>query len=426
MIFPGPLNREQRLKTQKNYCIFCALNGVAYMGLGETIIVLFAIKLNAPNGMVASLGAMIYFAFFMLPLGKMVAARVGAARSQSVFWTIRNIVAVGVALAAVTEYCGFHTLALCQILLGACLFYGLRAAGVVMSQPFIGDMATENERAQVLGRSNALFYAGCMCSLSIIWYVLSINESIWVITSIIACSACIGVFSTRYIRRMDESPAMIEAARRSLLPEIKEVWQFKNIRKLLLAMFTSYLAVIMLGASSVLSIKRGYGVSDTAALYFSLIQFVAAAVFSYCFGKFTRYVGSRGGIFIGYGMLLAVALLWLLAPYQRSYLFSSIIFMIIGAAGVICSNALVTYYLQITPERLRVAASMLTSIVTSVGAGVAGIVLSSLIFKCIANSGEDWQPLNRFKLYFAVSFVILAILSVFIWRLPAEKMEKRL
>ena len=104
MIYSGPLTAAQRRKTQKNYRIFCLFNGFSYMCLGETIVVLFAIKLNAPNGMVAALGAVIYFAFFMLPVGKFVAARVGAARSQAVFWTIRNFVAVGVAASAVTAY----------------------------------------------------------------------------------------------------------------------------------------------------------------------------------------------------------------------------------------------------------------------------------------------------------------------------------
>ena len=187
MIYPGPLNREQRLKTQKNYCRFNLINGAAYMCLGETIIVLFAIKLNAPNGMVAALSACIYFAFFMLPVGKIVAGKVGAARSQAVFWTIRNFVAVGVAASSLTAYFGFQTLALVQIFIGACLFYGLRAAGVVMSQPFIGDMATEKERPQLVGTSNALFYGGCMFSLLIIWYVLSISESICTITEHILC-----------------------------------------------------------------------------------------------------------------------------------------------------------------------------------------------------------------------------------------------
>lgn len=418
MIYPEPLNREQRKKTQKNYCCFAALNGVSYMCLGETIIVLFAIKLNAPNSMVASLGAIIYLAFFMLPIGKIVAARVGAARSQAVFWTLRNFMALLVALSAVTSQMGWHTLALVQIMVGACMFYGMRAAGVVMSQPYIGDMASEKERPQLVGVSNSLFYIGCMLALLVIWWILSISESVWVLTAIIIFGAVVGVCSTFFIRRMDESVAMIEAARRKVMPEIRESLKLDGMRKLICAMFTSNITVIMLAASSMLCIKRGYGVSDTAALFFSLMQFSSAALFSFLSGKLTARFGSRRMVHCSFLLLLTVPFLWEIAPEKLNMPFAVLIFGLIGGAFIMCNNSILTYYLQITPERLWVASSMLTSVVTSVGAGVIGMVLSSGIFRIIDRVGSAWEPLSRFKVYFGVAVVILLMLSYFIWSLP--------
>ena len=421
MIYPGPLNREQRLKTQKNYCRFNLINGAAYMCLGETIIVLFAIKLNAPNGMVASLSACIYFAFIMLPLGKLVAGKVGAARSQAVFWTIRNFVAVGVAASSLTAYFGFHTLALVQIFVGACLFYGLRAAGVVMAQPFIGDMTTESERPQLLGNSAAQFYIGSVCSLLMIWALLSWNESIAMITGIIVWGAMLGLTSTYFIRQMDESPAMIQAARRPLMNEFRRVWQIAEIRKLLPAMFTVTLSLIMIGAVSMLCVKRGLGVSDKAALYFSLIQFLSCCGVSYLSATVLRRFGARKSLFMSFGVILAVGVLWLAAPLQMNYIYVSILFVLIGGASVTSMNATTTYYLQITPEKFRVAASMLTSVVTSVLAGVAGMFLSSNAFRVIDAKLITWEPMNRFKVYFAFALILLSALSFTVWQLPEKK-----
>jgi hypothetical protein len=143
-----------------------------------------------------------------------------------------------------------------------------------------------------------------MAALSMIWLILSQMESIWVIMAIIMFGACVGVFSTRYIRRIDESSALIEAARRSIMPEIREAWKIPKIRKLIFAMYTAYMAVIMLGASSMLSIKRGYGVSDTAALYFSLMQFLASALFSWISAKIIRKHGSKFAIMWSFYILL--------------------------------------------------------------------------------------------------------------------------
>ena len=420
MIYPGPLNREQRLKTQKNYCRFNLINGAAYMCLGETIIVLFAIKLNAPNGMVAALSACIYFAFFMLPVGKIVAGKVGAARSQAVFWTIRNFVAVGVAASSLTAYFGFQTLALVQIFIGACLFYGLRAAGVVMSQPFIGDMATPSERPQLLGNSTALFYVGSVCSLLMVWGVLSWSDSISAITGIIVWGAMLGLTSTYFIRQMDESPAMIKAARKPLMNEFKKVWQIPEIQKLLPSMFTVTLSMIMIGAVSMLCVKRGLGVSDRSALYFSLIQFLSCCGVSYLSGKVIRHFGPRKSIFMSFSVMLTVGVLWLLAPLKMNYIYVSMLFILIGGAHVTNANSVTAYYLQVTPEQFRVAASMLTAVVTSVLAGLAGMLLSSSAFKIIDSRLTDWEPMNRFKAYFAFTLCLLLLLSFLVWRLPEK------
>ena len=247
--------------------------------------------------------------------------------------------AIGVAASSLTAYVGFPTLALVQIFVGACLFYGLRAAGVVMAQPFIGDMATESERPQLLGNSAALFYVGSVCSLLMIWAVLSWNESISAITCIIVWGAMLGWTSTYFIRQMDESPAMIKAARKPLMNEFRKVWQIAEIRKLLPAMFTATLAQIMLGAVSMLCVKRGLGVSDRAALYFLLIQFLSGCGVSYLSAKLLRRIGPRKSIFMSFSVILTVGILWLLAPLKMNYIYVTTIFILVGGAHIVNSNA---------------------------------------------------------------------------------------
>ena len=293
-----------------------------------------------------------------------------------------------------------------------------------MSQPFIGDMATESERPQLLGTSTALFYIGSVLSLLVIWGVLNLHESTWVLTVIITVGACLGVTSTHFIRQMDESPAMIRAARKKLLPEMRKVMQINELRKLLFAMFTTTLSLMMLGAVSMLSVKRGYGISDTAALYFSLVQFLSCSGISFLSGKLVKRIGAQKTIFASFGTMLAVSLLWMAAPAKMSYIYCTLIFITVGSAHVVCTNALTAYYLQVTPAPLRVAASMVTSVVTSVLAGLTGMVLSSTIFKIIDKVGAEWEPLNRFKVYFAVALSLLLVLSTVVWRLPQDRKSK--
>ena len=100
MIYDRPLTDEQRRVSQLNYNLFNIVNGASYMCLGETVIILFAVKLHAPNVIVAVIGSMLFLGFLLLPLGVVRTAQVGAARSQADFWVCRNVAALLVAVSA--------------------------------------------------------------------------------------------------------------------------------------------------------------------------------------------------------------------------------------------------------------------------------------------------------------------------------------
>ena len=138
MILDHPLSEKDQQISRKYYTIFNVINGLAYMCLGETVILLFAVRIGCPDSVVAVLGSMIFLGFLLLPLGKIMTARNGAADSQANFWVLRNIAALIVASAApVAIYVGMIPASILMIT-GAFLFYGFRAAGVVMAQPLVG------------------------------------------------------------------------------------------------------------------------------------------------------------------------------------------------------------------------------------------------------------------------------------------------
>ena len=126
MIFSQPLTAEQRQTSQLNYNRYCLVNGASYMCLGETVVVLFATKLEASNTVIAVIGAMLFLGFLMLPLGVLRTRQVGAAQTQADFWVCRNCAAVMVASSALIAPYSKH-LAVAWLLINCFLFYGCRA-----------------------------------------------------------------------------------------------------------------------------------------------------------------------------------------------------------------------------------------------------------------------------------------------------------
>ena len=167
MICQNPLTPEQIKLSQRNYLAFGAVNGASYMCLGETVIILFAVRLDSPNTLVAILGSMLYFGFLLLPLGKWMTSRVGAAQSQADFWFMRNIAALVVALSAPAYLYWNKLSAMILLVTGAFFFYGFRAAGVVMSQPLLGEICEPERRGRIISLHNTLFHISGLASLNL-------------------------------------------------------------------------------------------------------------------------------------------------------------------------------------------------------------------------------------------------------------------
>lgn len=148
MIFSGSLSLSQQEKGQKNYKRFNLINGLSYMCLGETVIILFALQLNCQPYIIAALSAFLYLGNFAMPIGKATAARIGGAKSISLYWTLRNVSAMLVASAYFFR--DMHAIAVSMIVVGTFIFYSCRSAGTVIMQPLCGEICTENVRGKFL------------------------------------------------------------------------------------------------------------------------------------------------------------------------------------------------------------------------------------------------------------------------------------
>lgn len=423
MIYPGPLTRLQQERSQRNYNIFNVINGLSYMCLGETVLILFAVQLACPDYVVSTLGAMTFFGFLLLPLGKIATAHFGAARSQAVFWVARNLSALLVGSATLLYCARLSGAAVGVLLFGAFLFYGFRAAGVVMSQPLIGDITTDLNRARVIAVSVGLFYISCLAALLTISYLLSLNQSLWMLTAIIVAGSLLGCTSSRYLARIDETEEIRASARRPILPELRDALKNPDLRRQLASGFSVNLGIIMMIPVSMLALKRGYAVSDTAALLFAVGQFGASAIMSFVAGKIAAAIGPRKTMLYAYAALLAIGLLWLVAPAQLHRGYMMIPFLLAGSSMVSLNNSVTHYFLQVIPPKNRVAASIFISVATGAGAGIAGMLLAGALLELCARYSET--PLGGYRLYFLAALLLLLPGLRIIARLTPLPIEKR-
>ena len=140
------------------------------MCLGETVIVLLAVRMKMPDFCVSIIGSLLFFGYLMMPLGKWMTSRVGAARTQANCWVCRNIAALVVASGVIFHRFDMDRAAMACLLAGAFFFYAFRAAGVVMSVPLVGDISDDATRGRLFAVSNDVCCIGFALTFTPLMY----------------------------------------------------------------------------------------------------------------------------------------------------------------------------------------------------------------------------------------------------------------
>lgn len=426
MICDGALTRAQQLKGQKLLHQFNLLNGFSYMCLGETVVILFAVKLACSNSLIAILGAMIQFAFILMPLGKIVTARIGAAQSQATFWVFRNFAAMLVASAAVWHYLGLQRTAEAAILIGSLFFYGFRAAGVVMARPLAGEFTVERERAMFFAKNTSAFHCTNLLALVLISIILHFTDSVWVLMGIILTGSCLGITSSSFFRKMDESKAIRDSARRPVWRELGHAWRNSHFRSLQYAQVGLAVTFVMLGPMSLLALKRGCNVSDMNALLYTIIMFGTATGMSWVAGRVILKIGLCKAMISCHAFRLLIPWFWIFMPIPYSPWLAVIPFLLLGLTGVVSHNAIAQYFLRALPVRSQVAAAMISALVAEALAGFIGMFAASGFMKLAEYLAKDsTDNYLQYQIYFMLAFVFGALVCSYPVLKIKRFMEKR-
>ncbi|MBR2364624.1 MAG: hypothetical protein IKA79_05430 [Lentisphaeria bacterium] len=428
MIFDGPVPVENQKRSQRNYMLFLVFNGFAYMCLGETVILLIAIKLGSPDAVVSALGAMVFFSFILLPLGKIVSAKVGAARSQSFFWVARNCAGLLVAMAVPVSLYVNGILAEIMLLAGGFFFYGFRAAGVVLSQPLLGGITSPSERASFLSKSNSISAATSCMALVAVAVTCQLTESVWALMAIAICGSCMGATSSRFILGIDESGVLRESAKKPLVGEIRMALSEEVVRKQVAGVFCTNLAIILLTPTSLITVKRGFCVSDGNAVIFSIVQWLSSIGGSWVASKLTRKLGPRRVAILSYLLILAIVPLWIFLTSFAGHaprLLLFLPFVLAGFCFFAMNNSMTHYFLQTVEEQKRVAVSLLIYTASGMGAGLTALCITSTAF-CILERYYGIPSPETYRIYFIIAGILLLPGLMILSSLRPLPVEKRM
>ena len=426
MICREPLTPAQMRRSQNNYICYSAINGVSYMCLGETVIVLLAVRMNMPDWCVSIIGSLLYFGYLTMPLGKWMTSRVGAAKTQANCWVCRNIAALVVASGVVFHHFHMPFVAMGCLLAGAFFFYAFRAAGVVMSVPLVGNISDDASRGRVFSVSNACFFVANAVTIVVITGVMNLSDSVWLLFAIVVFGAGCGITASGFLRRIDETDALMKHAAKPLRSEIPRILRDRTIMRMIAARFTINLLGMMAGGISMLTVKRGYGVSDGKALIFVLSQYTASSLMSPVFSRLSDRIGPRRTIMLTFLHSGLIILMWCLAPAKCHMIYPLAIFFVVGSSTIAAWNSIGPYFLLAIPEEKRTSASVCVSFFDGALAGLCAMCISPQLLRLGAFLADGAPGLTRYRIYYLLTIPFF-VAGFFVVRLlvPLSDEERR-
>ncbi|MBN1542241.1 MFS transporter [candidate division KSB1 bacterium] len=403
------------LRAQTHYLNFSRINATSYASLAEAVLILYALNVGADDLLISVIASFPYLSALFMPLGRHSMARRGAVSTISRAWVFRNLSAFLLVFVPLVQRLATPQLGLALFVLAAFGFFSFRGLGLTAFTPLVGEITQAENRGRFIAQNTLqsnLFYLGTMFGIVLLTHRYPSQSTF---QGIVVFGGTMGIVAGWIISRIPESDQPLQSAREPLLG----AWQFikstSSIRRLLPASACITTALMLTIPFSMLALKKGFLLTDHAALIFAALQLVGAIVSSYANTLLLDRVGPRPMLILYTVVLSGICLLWIVSPPSWIWTAGIVIFLLIGAANAGIQTSLSHYLLSTVSSEMIVSISMVMAIFSNTIAGLLGSGIGGGLLRLL---NYHLPPgLMVYRIYFAV---------VLILTLPAIGMATRL
>jgi MFS family permease len=405
-------------KARDLYNLFNVFNAFSWSLLAGNIITLFAMRLNASSTYIGLLNALIYAAFFFLPLGKVLTRRFSIIRIYGLAWILRAITMAPLLFAPFAVSTGRRDIALALTVLGVLLFHVNRGIGMIGNNPVLSQLASGPDRGSYMTQIQVINSAVGMFSSFALAMVLGRSPPLFLYSILIAAGIGGGIFSGVLLNQLPEPEAEEGEKKSDFFAVLKETFAKASIREfiiiLLVVAFVSAIARTFLvvytrevfaqgdGMVSLYTVFGGLG----SLMIFFLIKFLVDRIGVKPIYIICTIIGLAGMlpiVFFPRGAVenLSTVILFL------AFLSFIINFGFIGAEGIAQ-----TYFLALIPGEYMLDMGIVYFFVFGI-AGAGGSFLAGLVLDIFFSLGIS--PFAAYKILY-IALILLTAAVVFFQR----------
>ncbi|MDR1902782.1 MAG: MFS transporter [Treponema sp.] len=380
-------------KARDLYNIFNVFNSLSWQFLIGNIITIFAMRLHASSTYLGTLSALLYVAFFFLPLGKVLASRFSIVKIFSFAWSGRAICMITLFFAPLVATAGHRDLALGLTVLGVLLFHVIRGIGMIGNNPVLSLMASGPDRGSYMTQIQIINSAVGMFASFAIAILLGRDPPLYLYSVIVAVGIGCGIFSGILMGKIPEPSVDTGGKKIKFFDVFKQALSQANLRQFIVILFIVALVSGVSRAFIVVYSREVFMQSDGMVSLYT----VFGGLGNLMIGMLIKFLVDRTGakpIFIlcvFMGLVSMVPIIFFPQSLDNlitiilflTFLFFMLNFGFLGAEGIAQ-----TYFLALVPSELMLDMGIVYFFVFGI-AGTGGSFLAGLFLDIMTGLGVD-------------------------------------
>ncbi|MDR0554908.1 MAG: MFS transporter [Treponema sp.] len=229
-----PLSPYRLGKARDLYNLFNVFNSFSWQFLVGTIIILFAMRLEASSTIIGLINALAYVSFFFLPLGKLLAGKLSIIKIYGSAWIIRALGMLPLIFAPFVANMGRRDTALGLTLLGVFNFHATRGIGMIANNPVLDQLARGPNRGSYMTQVQIINSAIGMFSSFTIALILGREPPLYLYVFLFAMGIVGGIVSGILILKLPEPERLGRERRVDFSGIFREAFSRPPIRRFII------------------------------------------------------------------------------------------------------------------------------------------------------------------------------------------------
>lgn len=408
-----------------NAYLFAVFNALSFQMVLSSPMVLYAKSLGATATVLGIIvGMMPLLVIFQIPAAQYV-SRVGYKRFVYAGWGVRVAFIFVIALVPVTY--GFLNGAT-RLALILTLLFGFNLSRGISScawLPWITSLVPESIRGKYLSRETASVNLASFVSFLLAAACLGRDPHAWQFAALFAFSACMGVVSLVFLKRIPEVAAPEQGRPPTTPVPWLEIARFAPFRKLLRMVVVWSAAYGGMNAFTVAFLKSTVAMPEGEILLVNSVFFLGGLSSMWFLGHRLDNLGSKPVLSFSFVAWMLVVAGWgLLAGgvWLPGLLLILVLQFFMGLLAALVSMAITRLAMAIVPVMGRNHFFALYSVVGSLALGLSPIFWG-LVIDGIGQNQRVWMGVewNRFSLFFAAVVLVFLVTLILARRLEEPK-----